>query len=296
MEPNVTNFFSQRLSLSLAIWGDEKAEPVVLVHGGRDQKRSWDWTAKQLAVRYRVFAYDLRGHGQSDWVSDGDYGVMDHVYDLASLVDLINVQQVKLIGHSLGGNIVIRFTGLFPERVSKLIAIEGLGPSPKMLAERLAMRPEERLHFWMEDRRKKTQRKARIMSDFDEAKARMRSAHPQLSEEYVTHLTKHGVKTNSDGSLSWAYDPAGMGRSPSDISHDDFVHLWGRITCPSLLIYGAQSWASDPSKDGRAKHFPAGEVRVYDGAAHWVHHDQFARFIEETQTFFEGRVDELQTV
>ena len=113
----------------------------------------------------------------------------------------------------------------------------------------------------------------------------MRSAHPQLTEEYVMHLTKHGLRTNGDGTFSWAYDPAGMGRSPSDISYEDFVYLWGQVTCPTLLLYGADSWASDPSKDGRASNFPAGEVRVYDGAAHWVHHDQFDRFISETLEF-----------
>ena len=47
MTPILTQFSSQRLTLSLAIWGAEGAPPVILVHGGRDQKRSWDWTAKQ---------------------------------------------------------------------------------------------------------------------------------------------------------------------------------------------------------------------------------------------------------
>ena len=287
MTPKLTTFPSQRLTLSLAIWGDEAAPPVILVHGGRDQKRSWDWTAKRLAERYCVYAYDLRGHGESEWVNDGDYGVMDHVYDLVSLVDQIDAASIRLVSHSLGGNIAVRYTGLFPQKVEKLVAIEGLGPSPKMLAERRALKPEQRMLNWIEDRRAKTPRKARILKTIEEAEARMRSAHPQLSEEQVVHLTKHGLRTNSDGTYSWAYDPAGMGRSPSDISHEDFVYLWGRITCPSLLLYGADSWASDPSKDGRATAFPAGEVRVYEGAAHWVHHDQFERFIGEVVAFLE---------
>lgn len=285
MIPMLTTFSSQRLTLSLALWGSLSSPPVILVHGGRDQKRSWDWTAKSLAEQYCVYAYDLRGHGQSDWVSDGDYGVMDHVYDLASLVDHIGAQVVRIVGHSLGGNIAIRYSGLFPQNVKKLIAIEGLGPSPELLAERKAVRSEERMLNWIEDRRKNTLRSSRILKNLAEAEERMRRAHPQLSDEYVTHLTKHGVKSNEDGSLRWAYDPAGMGKSPSDIPHADFVNLWKQITCPTLLLYGANSWASDPSKDGRAKDFPMGEVRVYDGAAHWLHHDKFDRFIEETVQF-----------
>ena len=285
MTPTLTEFSSQRLTLSLAIWGAENAPPVILVHGGRDQKRSWDWTAKQLAEHYRVYAYDLRGHGQSDWVTDGDYGVMDNVYDLASLVDHIGEKQVGLIGHSLGGNIVIRYAGIFPEMVSKLIAIEGLGPSPKMLAERRALKPEERIRRWIDDRKRVSDRTPRIMQSVREAEARMRAAHPQLTDEYVTHLTKHALKTNPDGTVSWAYDPAGRGFSPSDIPYEEFVYLWGRISCPALLLYGAESWASDPTQDGRAKDFPMADIRTYDNAAHWVHHDRFDRFIAETLEF-----------
>ena len=85
---------------------------------------------------FRVIAFDLRGHGKSQWSNDGDYGVMDHVFDLATLMDDVVQSNAILIGHSLGGNIVLRYTGLFPDRVTKLVSIEGLGPSPKMLAQR----------------------------------------------------------------------------------------------------------------------------------------------------------------
>jgi len=69
--PTLHSFTSQRLKLSYAAWGDEAAPLLLLVHGGRDQKRSWDWVARELAKDYRVIAHDLRGHGQSEHVSDG---------------------------------------------------------------------------------------------------------------------------------------------------------------------------------------------------------------------------------
>jgi len=285
-EPKIKQFSSQRLTLSYADWGNAGVPVVFLVHGGRDQKRSWDWVARALSQRFHVIAHDLRGHGQSEHVSDGEYGVMDHVYDLASLVDHIGAETFSLVSHSLGGNIAIRYTGLFPERVEKLVAIEGLGPSPKMLAERQATKPDDRLRDWIEQRRNHSARTARVMESLDVAEGRMRAAHKQLSEDQVRHLTLHSVKANPDGTVSWAYDPAGMGRSPSDISHETFVRLWGLITCPSLLIYGADSWASDPSKDGRAAQWgPNAEVRVYEGAGHWVHHDQLERFLAELEAF-----------
>lgn len=285
-EPRLIDTFrSQRLNLSYAEWGEPDAPPLVLVHGGRDQKRSWDRVAGRLAQHYRVFAHDLRGHGQSAWVTDGDYGVMDHVYDLASLVEHLGLERFTLIGHSLGGNITLRYTGLFPDKVEKLVAIEGLGPSPKMLAERQALSVTERLSNWMEQRRSISDRAPRVMKDLAEAKSRMQAAFTHLPEDLIHHLTETGIKTNPDGSVSWAYDPAGMGRSPSDISHEDFVQLWREITCPTWLVYGATSWASNPEKDGRIEPFQDASVSVIEQAGHWLHHDQFEDFMRQLESF-----------
>lgn len=285
-EPRLIDTFrSQRLNLSYAEWGEPDAPPLVLVHGGRDQKRSWDRVAGRLAQHYRVFANDLRGHGQSDWVTDGDYGVMDHVYDLASLVDHLGLERFTLIGHSLGGNITLRYTGLFPDKIEILVAIEGLGPSPKMLAERQALSVTERLSNWMEQRRSVSDRAPRVMKDLAEAQSRMQAAFTHLPEDLIHHLTATGIKTNPDGTVSWAYDPAGMGRSPSDISHDDFVQLWREITCPTWLVYGATSWASNPEKDGRIEPFQDASVSVIEQAGHWLHHDQFEDFMRQLESF-----------
>lgn len=278
-------FTSQRLCLSYAEWGDPDAPPLLLVHGGRDQKRSWDRVAVRLSAVYRVVAHDLRGHGESDWVSDGDYGVMDHVFDLASLVEHLGLERFTLLGHSLGGNITLRYAGLFPDQIEKLIAIEGLGPSPKMLAERQAQPVTERLTNWIEQRRALSGRVPRVMASVAEAKARMQAAFTHLPDDLIQHLTETGVRTNEDGTVSWAYDPAGMGRSPSDITHAEFVHLWTQITCPTWLVYGAESWASNPAEDGRAEPFQNATVSLIEKAGHWLHHDQFDDFMSQLDAF-----------
>ncbi|MCF6328531.1 MAG: alpha/beta hydrolase [Henriciella sp.] len=287
--PTEHTFTSQRLKLSYALWDKPGAETIVLVHGGRDQKHSWDWVATHLARKYRVVAFDLRGHGKSQWSNDGDYGVMDHVFDLATLMDDVVRSDAILIGHSLGGNIVLRYCGLFPDRVTKLVAIEGLGPSPKMLAQRNSQPIDERLRDWIEQRRKLSTRLPRVMQDPEQASARMRAAFTQLSETHIQHLTKTGITTNQDGTVSWAYDPAGMGRSPSDIPYQDFQFLWTQVTCPTWLVYGARSWASDPQKDGRASHFSNASVSIIENAGHWLHHDQFDNFITALDAFLNAR-------
>lgn len=278
-------FTSQRLTLSACAWGDASNPLVILVHGALDQKRSWDWTATALADRYRVVAYDLRGHGASEWVNDGDYGVMDHVFDLTSLVAHLGAEQFRLIGHSLGGNIALRYAGLFPDRVEKLAAIEGLGPSPKLLTEREAMSAQERLLKWIDDRRSRSTRSPRVMKDLDEALARMTKAHDYLRADQLAHLARTGVKTNGDGAVSWAYDPAMLGRSPSDIPYGDFKALLAAIECPVWLAYGEKSLASNPEQDGRAAYLKKARVKEYAGAGHWLHHDSFDEFIADLSSF-----------
>ncbi|MBT8473362.1 MAG: alpha/beta hydrolase [Marinicaulis sp.] len=285
--PALHLFQSSRLTISYAAWGDPANPTLILVHGGLDQKRSWDWTAEKFADRYYVVAPDLRGHGMSEWTSDGDYGVMDHVYDLASLVDHLDAETVTLVGHSLGGNIALRYAGLFPARVKKLVAIEGMGPSPKMLAERTAMPVEERLQQWIKDRRKKSDRSPRLMADMDEAYGRMRAAHGHLREDQLRHLTETGVKKLERGKISWAYDPAAMGRSPSDIRYKHFQKLLSNITCPIWLVYGETSWASNPEKDGRAEIFQNAKTTEIIDAGHWLHHDKFDEFIVGLTSFLE---------
>lgn len=278
-------FSSQRLTLSYCEWGAANAPPLVLVHGGRDQKRSWDRVAGDLSKTYRVIAFDLRGHGQSDWVSDGDYGVMDHVFDLSNLVETLQLSRFTLVGHSLGGNIALRYAGLYPEQIEKLVSIEGLGPSPRMLEERQAQPVTDRLTQWIEQRRKISDRAPRVMENLAAAEARMKAAFTHLPVDLIRHLTETGVKQNADGTVSWAYDPAGMGRSPSDIPHDDFVHLWTKITCPTWLVYGANSWASNPAEDGRVAPFQNAEVSLLADAGHWLHHDQFEAFMTALHAF-----------
>ena len=281
-------FSSQRLTLSACAWGDPANPLVILVHGALDQKRSWDWTASALADRYRVVAYDLRGHGASQWVNDGDYGVMDHVFDLASLVEHLQMNRFCLAGHSLGGNVALRYAGLFPDRIEKLAAIEGMGPSPKLLAERNALTVHERLTHWIDDRRARSARAPRIMKDDDEALARMTKAHGVLRADQLAHLTRTGIKQNPNGSVSWAYDPAMLGRSPSDIPYDDFKALLGAIGCPVWLAYGEKSWASNPEKDGRAAYLKNARVTEYPGAGHWLHHDNFDAFMADLSAFLDG--------
>ncbi len=277
--PTSRSFISQRLRLHYADWGNPEAPPLVLVHGGRDHCRNWDWVASRLAADYHVIAPDLRGHGDSGWAEAGGYGMTGFIYDLAQLVHQQTTAPITLIGHSLGGNVALRFTGLYPDLVRRLVCIEGLGPSPKMEAELAQRSVAERLRGWVDEQRQLAARQPRRYAAFADALARMRAENAHLSEAQAEHLTRHGVRQNEDGTYSWKFDPYVRSWAPVDISRDEVRTLWGQVTCPTLLVYGTQSWASSPLEDGRVTFFRNARVEMVEGAGHWVQHDRLDVFM-----------------
>jgi pimeloyl-ACP methyl ester carboxylesterase len=113
----------------------------------------------------------------------------------------------------------------------------------------------------------------------------MQEANKHLSPAQARHLTQHGVNQNEDGTYSWKFDNYVRAWPPYDMTLADIEALWARITCPTLLVYGKESWASNPEQDGRAKHFKTAEVVTFEKAGHWVHHDRLDAFIDTVNKF-----------
>jgi pimeloyl-ACP methyl ester carboxylesterase len=283
--PQTFSYVSQGLSLNVCAWGPPAAPPLILLHGVRDHARSWDRVAAAFSDRYRVLAPDLRGHGDSEWAKGGFYPTEGYVFDLAELVETLRLETFALIGHSLGGNVGLRYAALYPDKVRRIVAIEGLSHSPKLLAEQRAVPVETRLRDWIARQREIAGKPPRRYASLAEATARLASAHPRLDAEFAAHLARHGVRDWPDGSVSFKFDPALRAFPPVEMAAEDVWRLWTRVTAPALLVYGAQSWASNPVADGRAQHFRAAKVLSLEGAGHWAHHDQFEAFVAAAKSF-----------
>jgi pimeloyl-ACP methyl ester carboxylesterase len=266
-------------------WGNEGAPPLLLIHGGRDHCRNWDWVAEALKDDYHIIAPDLRGHGDSQWMIGGTYNQADYVYDIAHLLHQTKLTPTRIIGHSLGGAISLMYSGLYPETVTKLIAIEGLGPGPDFIKQMIDQPPEQRLQKWVDDLRGISGRIPRRYEKLDDAVQRMQSENPHLSAAQAHHLTVHGVNQNEDGTYSWKFDNYIRAFPPTGIPFEQQHQLFARINCPTMLVRGMESWASDPSKDGRADHFKDATVENFEKAGHWVHHDQLEKFLAKAEAF-----------
>lgn len=284
--PPQSHFFaSQSLRLHYVQWGDPEAPALLLIHGGRDHCRSWDWVAQKLANDWRVIAPDLRGHGDSAWSPEGNYTILAFVQDLAQLAEHLDTPTLTIVAHSLGGNIALRYAGLYPERVRRVVSIEGLGLPPKLMAERKALGVRRRMREWIVEMQALAGKSHRGYSSFEEALQRMKEANPNLSDKQIEHLTKYGVRQGDDGALSWKFDNYIRPISPVDLSPEEVEQLWAAIACPVLLCYGEDSWTSNPAQDGRASHFKDAKVKMYPKAGHWLHHDQFDLFVADLKAF-----------
>ena len=284
--PTSHTYFSQRLRLHYVDWGNEDAPPLLLVHGGQDHCRNWDWVAQRLRHKYHIIAPDLRGHGDSQWMMGGSYGE-EYIYDIAQLLHQTKSTPVRIIAHSMGGHITLRYSGIYPENVHRLVVIEGLGPDPKRRAEFEAKSAQERSREWVDNLRNFSGRMPRRYATLEDAYQRMQEENPHLRPDQARHLTIHGANQNEDGTYSWKFDNYVRAWKPFGMSYDQAAELWSNITCPTMLIRGTESWASAPEEDGRLEHFQNASVVNIENAGHWVHHDQLDEFLGHVEPFLE---------
>jgi pimeloyl-ACP methyl ester carboxylesterase len=281
-EPRHEYYESQRIRLHYAVWGDGSKPPMLLIHGGEDHSRNWDFLAARLLDRYDLYAPDLRGHGDSGWAIGGMYSLPEFVYDVSVLAGSLR-RPFPVIGHSLGGAISLQYAGTFPDAVSKVVAIEGWGPP------QIDMQPaHRRMHHWIDHMHEMERRRPRRYATREDATKRMTEANPHLTPEMARHLTLYGTRMNEDNTYSWKFDNYVRIRSPYQFNLDDAKDIWSQITCPVLLIKGAESWAADPEKNGRTAVIQDRKSVTIPKAGHWVHHDQLDRVADEVVSFLEG--------
>jgi pimeloyl-ACP methyl ester carboxylesterase len=280
-EPESRFFESARLRLHYCVWGDETRPPLILVHGSRDHARSWDFVAEAMLDRFSVYALDLRGHGDSDWAIGSQYSIIEYVVDLAKMVEVMDRGPVTLIGHSLGGGVVLEYAGTMPERVARVVSVEGFGRFRGMPHRPANRRMREFVqHIWDLEKRQ-----PHAYPTLQEAAERMMEANRHLTPELAMHLTVHGARRREDGKYVWKFDNFNRVRGPYEWNDEDARAIWGAISAPVLLIGGSESWHFDPDDKGFTGRFKDVRGVTIEGAGHWVHHDQFERFTEVVRGF-----------
>lgn len=279
---------SQGLRLHYADWGNADKPLMLLVHGGRDHCRSWDWVALAFCDRFHVVAPDLRGHGQSDWARGTEYSTLEVFTDLAVLLDQIDRFPVTIIGHSFGGTAAAWYAGTYPERVAAFIGADCIGT---MFSRMDTHRPpiEEQLKSRVAKLAELTAKPPPSVSSVEEAFRRHRERHPAVREDIARSFVEHGLRRDEDGRYRWRYDPM-FALAPLDFTYHeaDTMRLWSRIACPKLFVSGDASMFKEPWKDPRVRALGGFRHEIIEGAGHQIHHDAPDAFERIVRDFLGG--------
>jgi pimeloyl-ACP methyl ester carboxylesterase len=276
------------LKLHYLEWGDPDGDPLILIHGFLDHARSWERFVaaleKQSPAPRRIIAPDCRGHGDSGWVGAGGYyHFPDYIWDLNALIEALKLSAFSLVGHSMGGTISFMYTGTFPERIRKLVLVEGIGPLPAEFSDAPA-----RMERWIAEVRLLPQRKIVEYSTLDVAAERMRRKNPRLNPELAVELARSAMRRLENGSWVWKFDPLHRTAAPQPFYSRQAIEFFRRIECPVLIVNGAESrMTRRPDVEERIAAIGRRTVAEVENAGHMIHHDNPGRLAELVSQFID---------
>jgi pimeloyl-ACP methyl ester carboxylesterase len=251
------------LALHAQVWGDATLPPLVALHGWLDNAGSFARLAPLLAARYRVIALDLPGHGHSGHLAAGaSYHYVDYVQAVLAAADALQLDRYTLLGHSLGAGIAALVAAASPERIERLLLIEGLGPlgddgSHTLQRFRDALAPHG------------TNRKPlRVFRDVAQAVA-ARSMSSGLPAEFARPIVERGL-VEADGGWRWRSDPRLTRPSAVRLAETQVHALLRGIGTPTALLLAqpATSYLPDALMQTRAACVTNITVSHLDGGHH----------------------------
>ncbi|HEY0166319.1 MAG TPA: alpha/beta fold hydrolase [Jatrophihabitans sp.] len=260
-------------------YADVGAGPAVLfVHGLLGSHQHWAHLMQTLAAERRLIAPDLFGHGASA-KPVGDYSLGAHAATLRDLLDRLEVAEVTLVGHSLGGGIAMQFSYLFPERVKRLVLVSsgGLGRELSPLLRAAAL-PGAELVLPVITSRWLRQRTATLAGGLARLGVR---ASADVSEAWrgLGCLDEAEGRRAFLATLRSVIDPGGQTVTAWD-------HLPMAASVPTMLVWGAKdriipSWHALSARTG----FPGCRVEIFQRAGHFPHLAEPERFAALLQEF-----------
>ena len=269
------------LRYHLLQWGEAslvtpKRPPLVMLHGWMDVAASFQFVVDALPTDRLVLALDWRGFGLTQASGADAYWFPDYVGDLDAALDaLAPGQAVDLLGHSMGGNVVMTYAGVRPERVRRLVNLEGFG-----MPRTEARQAPKRLSNWLDELKHPME-----LMTYDSVAAvarRLRKTNPLLSEQRAAWLAPHWSRERADGQWEILGDAAHKRTNPVLYQVPEVLECWKLIRAPLLWVEGDRTdtsrwWGTRYTKNEfhqRLSVVPQVEKHVLSPAGHMLHHDQ----------------------
>ncbi|WP_114971101.1 alpha/beta fold hydrolase [Rhodoferax ferrireducens] len=270
------------LQYHVRVWGEPSPDktPLVLLHGWMDVAASYQFVVDALSQNHYVMAPDWRGYGQTPSGGADNFWFPDYLADLDFLLDhYAPGAQVNLVGHSMGGNVAMLYAGVRPERIRRLVNLEGFGMP--------ATTPDEaprRFARWM-DELKKLHRGEMDLKSYDAAAGvarRLMRTNPRLTSDKANWLARHWAQENAEGRWHILGDPSHKITNAQLYRVDELLEIYRRISMPLLSVEASSDSLSLWWKGKftlaqfheRLKNVPQVEIARVENAGHMLHHDQ----------------------
>jgi pimeloyl-ACP methyl ester carboxylesterase len=218
----------------LHCWGDPSGIPVFLLHGWADVGMSFQFVVDEMADDWYLIAPDWRGFGDSQW-QPGGYWFPDYLADLEAIIDsFCPSSPVRLVGHSMGGNVAWMYAGIRPERVSHAVSLDVYGltdSSPEMAPS----------HYkrWLDQLKQKQM--FSNYADIDGVTERLLKLAPRLGADRARFLADNWCDKNEQGHYSLKHDPAHKRVNSVLYRRQEAVSCWREITAKVLLVLAKES-------------------------------------------------------
>ena len=252
-------------------WGAPGRAVVLFLHGVNQTCHTWDEIALRLSDRFAVFAVDQRGHGQSAWAKDGDYGLDAMVGDLIELTGLLTLRRFAVVGMSMGAAHAITLTARRPHNVSHLAIVD--------FAPRIEQRGADKIGQVL----------ALSWASFEAAVEQIARFNPRRTLYNIRERLRYSLGERPDGSWGWRLDPALL-RHPR--FRGGAIGPWEdveQVRCPTLVIRGAESDVLSPEMaKAMLERLPAARMVTIPGAGHSVAGDNPDDFFTALLPFLLG--------
>lgn len=278
-------------------WGEAHSDlpPLVLMHGWMDVAASYQFVVDAFSPAFfrgrTILAADWRGFGLTDCPGHDNYWFPDYLADLDFLLDhYVGDRPIDLVGHSMGGNVVMLYAGVRPQRIRRLVNLEGFG----MPATRPDKAPK-RYAQWMDELKSLHRGELALKgyADVDGVARRLMKTNPRLPEDKAQWLARQWSRPNAQGQWEILGDAAHKIVNAQLYRVDEVLAAFAAITAPVLSVEASdnqmeQWWQGKYTLaefHERLQSVPRlRQARIQD-AGHMLHHDQPERLAALIEDF-----------